>query len=86
MRSSRDTGDCGGSCILEEDASALTRRTATLVRGGCRRGGRCWMTAATEEMSTDRFMIFEGCSTDEGCDVVGASNEPNDGVAGESDG
>ena len=32
-RSSRDTGDRGGNWTLEDDASALTRRTVTLVCG-----------------------------------------------------
>jgi hypothetical protein len=43
------------------------------------------MTAVVEERSTDGLTrTFESCSTDEDCDGVRTSDEPNDVAAGES--
>lgn len=44
------------------------------------------MTVVVDERSTEGLAwTFEWCSAGVDCDGVGVSDEPNDGVAGESD-
>ena len=86
--SSRDTGDRGGNCTFEDDASAFTRRTAILVCDCCLRGGKGWRTVEVGERSMDglEWSFKEGSADDEDCgDCMQTSDELTDEVAGEVD-